>query len=586
MSNYISINIQTAISPSQSIHHSNRSSYISYLVSEPNTVTKYRHELSSANIDKSDLNRVGQYFELRAKDIADDYKKHNQRSMQKNTKLYQEAVISFGRERFEANNQDDILKATEDFCNDFEQKYNVKVLMSSLHLDEGHKDDTGKIQHNYHTHLLIENYSFDTHKTGMRKVDYRKLQTELANEFQHLGFERGDPERKAQRLEHREYREMMEQKKQLEKEIYHEHYEPLSQAHENLSKNHDDLKAQIQPLVDTAFAIAKEQNQEIKTYDDVTILIKKRLEKLAHDYKKARQELKDSKVAKQPDYQELKQEYETIKKTLETSLKKDIFNAREEGFQLYGETLEKNNSSMARRACLKGIEKPSIMPAVTNQISNKTLANINRLLEIKQRIEEKPIIQEVIIKKEVIIEVPKTVEKVVEKIIEKPIIVNVDENKRLRTELEAAQDYQVASRRIWRERHDKLVKEKQDLSQENEQLKEKIADMNAFYVPRFEKDLADKKELKEKNERLTKENNELKIENKALFSAIGRFLELDIGKHITEGAKTILERFNEVVEFVKSTFNKNQELVKESKALKKQLQEQQHEVDNDCHLSR
>lgn len=388
MSNYISINIQTAISPSQSIHHSNRSSYISYLVSEPNTVTKYRHELSSANIDKSDLNRVGQYFELRAKDIADDYKKHNQRSMQKNTKLYQEAVISFGRERFEKNNQEDILKATEDFCNDFEQKYNVKVLMSSLHLDEGHKDDTGKIQHNYHAHLLIENYSFDTHKTGMRKVDYRKLQTELANEFQHLGFERGDPERKTQRLEHREYREMMEQKRQLEKEIYHE------------------LSEQFQPLVNKAFEISKEQNQEIKTYNDVMILINEHLQTLEQDYKKARQELKDSGIAKQVDYQKLKQEYETTKNTLEAEL--------------------------------------------------------------------------------------------------------------------------VESRRIWRERY----------------------------------------------ERLTKESNELKIENKALFSAIERFLELDMGKRITEGVKTVIERFNEAMEIVKSTFSKNHELTKENETLKEQVQQQ------------
>jgi hypothetical protein len=576
MSNYISINIQAAPSPSQCIHHSNRSTYISYLVSEPNTVTKYCHELSSANIDKSDLNRVGQYFELRSIDIADDYKNHNQRSMQKNTKLYQEAVISFGRECFEQNNQDDILKATENFCNDFEQKYKVKVLMSSLHLDEGHKDNNGKIQHNYHAHLLIENYSFNTHKTGMRKVDYRKLQTELAESFEHLGFIRGDPERKAQRLEHREYREMMEQKRQLEKEIYLDHYEPLYQDHEKLSKNYDNLKTQIQPLINQAFKLAKEQNQEIKTYDDVTKLIKEHLEKLEHNYKKARQELKDSKVAKQPDYQELKQEYDRNRETLETLLKKDIFNAKEEGFKLYEETLEKCNATIAKRTLLKVIEKPSIMPAVTNQISSKTLATINQLLEIKPRIEEKPIIQEVIIKKEVVIEVPKTVEKIVDKIIEKPIIINIDENKRLRTELEATQAELLESRKIWRERYSELTEEKIGFAKETEKLKEKIAD---------------KKELKEKNEQLTKVNNELKTENKVLFSAIERFLELDIGKRITDSAKTILERFNAALEVVKSTFIKNNELTKENETLKKQVQQQKtqqpaHEINNDWDFSR
>lgn len=573
MSNYISINIQVAISPSQSVHHSNRSSYISYLVSEPNTVTKYRHDISSANIDKTDINRIGQYFELRTADIKQDYKEHIKQSMKANTKLYQEAVISFGRECFEKNSQEDILKATEDFCNDFEQKYNVKVLMSSLHLDEGHKDNDGKIQHNYHTHLLIENYSFDTHKTGMRKVDYRKLQTELANQFQHLGFQRGDPERKAVRMGHKQYREMMEQQTELNKEIYHEHYEPLYQGHEKLSKNHDNLKTQIQPLVNQAFELAKEQNQEIKTYNDVARLIKEHLEKLEHDYKKARQELKDSKVAKQVQYQELKQEYDRNRERLETLLKKDIFNAREEGFKLYEETLEKCNASIAKRTLLKGIEKPSIMPTVTNQISSKTLATINQLLEIKQRIEEKPIIQEVIIKKEVIIEVPKTVEKVVEKIIEKPIIVNVDENKRLKTELDVTQAELIESREIWRERYSELTKEKRELGQENKQLK------------------IDNQQQKLEINQFRDENTKLKIENKALFSAIERFLELNIGNRITNGAKPILERFNATIEVVKSTFSKTQELVKENETLKKQVQQQKvqqlaHEIDNDWDFSR
>ena len=118
MSNYVSINIQSTPSPSQSVHHSNRSTYISYLVSEPNTITTYRHELESANLDKSDLDKVGQYFELRTADISEDYKLHNQRSMQKNTKLYHEAVVSFGREAFEQNNQSSVLESLENFFND------------------------------------------------------------------------------------------------------------------------------------------------------------------------------------------------------------------------------------------------------------------------------------------------------------------------------------------------------------------------------------------------------------------------------------------------------------------------------------
>ncbi len=264
MSDYISINVQEC-EPAQSVHHSARTKTVTYLVANPNTITTFRHDLSPLNYAKHEIENVANYFKTQIENIKQDYKENQKQRMKENTKLYQEAVISFGRERFEKNNQDDILKATEDFCNDFEQKYNVKILMTSLHLDEGHKDDAGKIQHNYHAHLLIENYSFDTHKTGMRKVDYRKLQTELAKNFEHLGFVRGDPERKAERLEHREYREMKEQ----------------------------ETKREIE-LVDT----------------------KAQLAKLETEYKQARQELKDSKIAKQADYQELKRQYEEQKAQL------------------------------------------------------------------------------------------------------------------------------------------------------------------------------------------------------------------------------------------------------------------------------
>lgn len=86
-------------------------------------------------------------------------------------------------------------------------------------------------------------------------------------------------------------------------------------------------------------------------------------------------------------------------------------------------------------------------------------------------------------------------------------------------------------------------------------------------------------------------NNELKTESKMLFSAIEQFLALDIGKRITDSAKTIIERFNATMEVVKSTFSKNDELAKENEALKEQVQQQKvkestHEINNDWNFSR
>jgi hypothetical protein len=338
MSNYISINVQE-VNPTQSVHHSARSKTVTYLVAEPNTITTYRHDLQDINIDKSNLDNVRTYFELRHHEINADYKEHNNnRNVRKGTKLYQEAVIGFGREQFENNTQPAMLNSIDNFCNSFEQKYGCKVLMSSLHLDEGHKDDAGNVLHNYHAHVLIENYNFDTHKTCLQNLDYRQLQTEVAKEFETLGFERGDPERKAQRLEHREYREMKEREAALAKEIK-QFLEPLNPTLERLNEQYE-----IESAAQLGMALAKEINNSVCTpgasvcmhagihanmqdtrknqiiADFKTQLDQKTLEmeQIKELYKQTRDELKATKEAKQADYQQLKKMFDEQKTELET----------------------------------------------------------------------------------------------------------------------------------------------------------------------------------------------------------------------------------------------------------------------------
>lgn len=490
-------------------------------------------------MDKSDLDRVGQYFDLRTADISEDYKLHNQRSMQKNTKLYHEAVVSFGREAFEQNNQSSVLESLENFCNNFEQKYNVKVLMTSLHLDEGHITKEADIKHNYHAHILIENYSFETHKTGMRTVDYRTLQTDLANEFQPLGFERGDPERKAQRLEHKQYKEMIEQKNDLEQEIYQKHYEPLE-------NNHEQLKTKIQPLVDRAFEIAKEQNQEIKSYDDVSKI-------LEDQYKQDRKTLKDSGVAKQVDYQNLKKTFEETK----DQIKIEISNIKKEqdiiGKKNYKRELQEENPKLSKfitlpdpeqinhfviKAPLKSEKRISIL-LDTLQETAYQIQEI-QIPKYVEKIVEKSVIKEVekIIEKEVVHEIPKYVEKIieVEKRVERPKIIDIDENQRLKEKIknfESENQTNRANLKALTEENSKIVSKNKDLSID---LNEKIAE------------IATSKTNVECQEviinGLRSEKQALEIETKALKTAMEQFLDLRIVKGITDGAKTLLEQFN------------------------------------------
>lgn len=501
MSNYISINIQ-ACQPTQTIHHSNRSTYISYLVTEPNTITNYRHILDQSSVQNEMVNA---FFELRKTEINQDYKTQNKRSIQKNTNLYQEAVISFGRDAFENNNIEDIQKSLEEFCNQFEEKYKVKILMSSLHLDEGHQNIEGQILHNYHAHILIENYSFETHKTGMRKVDYRKLQTELAESFESLGFKRGDPEKKAQRLEHKQYREMMEQKTELTQEIYQEDYEPLR-------TDLDKLKKQIQPLVYQAVNIAKEQNKEIKTYEDMTKILEERLKALEGDYKQAREELKATKQAKQSDYMELKKEFEQIKEQIKneiTVIKKQQETA---GKKQYKKELQEQNPKLSK---LITFPNPEYSTRLVISTPLKSEAAIDNLLESLQETAYK--IQE--------IQTPRYVEKIIEfeKLIEKPIIVDIDENEQLKEQLQTQQN---------------LMLEAQ-------------------------------KEHKFVQAALEEENYDLKRENKGLKTAIERFLELKACKGVTQVSKSLVARFNEVIDYLQNVQERNTQHT--------QIEQQEHE---------
>ena len=64
---------------------------------------------------------------------------------------------------------------------------------------------------------------------------------------------------------------------------------------------------------------------------------------------------------------------------------------------------------------------------------------------------------------------------------------------------------------------------------------------------------------------LEQENSQLKIENKALLNAIERFLSIGVMKSTIDGAKTLLERFNEAIDNLKDLLTKKIEPKKELK---------------------
>ena len=115
------------------------------------------------------------------------------------------------------HNLDDLKKLAEHI----EKKFNITCTAIAIHRDEGHYNDKGKAEYNYHAHI-----NFMTYKDGrqnwrkelIKPDDLRELQTETA---EILGMERGKDKRETgrERLEHKEYKAIAKEKQALIREL-------------------------------------------------------------------------------------------------------------------------------------------------------------------------------------------------------------------------------------------------------------------------------------------------------------------------------------------------------------------------------
>jgi hypothetical protein len=632
-----------SVSGGGAVFHSERARKQDHLnlKTEPNTITLYRHGLEQIN--KTDSKAVFGYFKDLEQSIKEDYQQHSHRNRkwQDKNELFYEGIIAFGREQFEQiNNPQQVMDYCVKFADTLEQKTGAKIHMVSLHLDEGHLDDAGILQHNYHAHFLLVNYNQTIHKSALRNArmlveeykteiktytnkagetkqktikskestgnqiealyDFKQIQNDLGQHFAGLGFTRGrdyaaEGLKCPKNIDYKQYSGIKAQEQEMRKSLIQDienELEPINELGERLNIEFDSGKSFVDGInsnvLDPVNALNKHINPEtaknLKSITQLTEEISKEFEAknqkleqlsikdqiiadfkaqltrknlelgaLKSIYDQTRKELIASKEATQPNYQELKQTYKALEEQLKSVVLKEITNAKQDGFELYERRLERENSNIAKRTLLKAIEKPVMPLILTNQISEPTLETLTKLLKIKQVIEEKPVIQEVIVKQEKVIEIPKYVEKIIEKRIEKPIIVSFDENQQLKVQLTKATFGAIEQTSKIR-----ALERKVDLleSTTNSQQRDLERQQNAF--------------TEIHNENLT-----LKSENRSLENAIERFLELGAMKGITEGAKTLLERFNAAIMTVKMTFSKNQELTQENNSLKTQITAQQ-----------
>lgn len=330
MSKLISVNIQNLENLGQSFSHNLRFKSPSYLIdeSDKNINFSYVEDLATFT-KKSDFEDY--QIELTAK-IKADYLLHNKQKMQEKTILFKEAVISFGREQFkncDVNKVNDCLKK---FITDFEDKYKVKVLSHSLHLDEGHVNDKGEKEHNYHCHFQIVNYDIETHRTGMRKVNYSNLQTELFKAFEPLGFERGRDYRQEQKKEAQTAAKEGRNAIKIDKPLHlpHYKYKSLKTAKNDIEKKklEDDiknLKLEFDKLQQNIIDTNTKQQEQDKKYQNLVKDRKKEFDKYDNLLDETIQDLKSVEKTKEKltvDLAEKQQEYDKLIKKMDIVNKK------------------------------------------------------------------------------------------------------------------------------------------------------------------------------------------------------------------------------------------------------------------------
>lgn len=121
------------------------------------------------------------------------------RRLGKDANTFIDNVVIFDRDIFDdliKNNKQEELKETmKGYCQGIKDRFGFEPVGFEFHLDEGTKnDETGKVEHNYHAHVVFFNHDFENRKTvlkNLRKKDFSEMQDITHEHFKKYGFERG-----------------------------------------------------------------------------------------------------------------------------------------------------------------------------------------------------------------------------------------------------------------------------------------------------------------------------------------------------------------------------------------------------------
>ena len=280
-----SINIQTATA--HCFAHNDRSDKVTYLVDD-----------SAKNECDRNAKQAKALLLSMVKDAQKYRKENGLRAMKSDTVKTVEAVVNL--------NAGHTLADVQRLAQKIEQEFGFRPVQIAVHKDEG-KDRQNK---NYHAHIVMCNLRPDgtTILRTLGKNGLSKLQDLTASE---LKMTRGDPTRKAQRLEHREFKQVVKAQENHENQI-------RNLANE-LKKEKAEHEKTLQRLLESQKEASEHRNLaqslkiENRALSEQNRALKEELEMLKAMYDEDRAKLKASGVARQSDYQELKRAYDDLK---------------------------------------------------------------------------------------------------------------------------------------------------------------------------------------------------------------------------------------------------------------------------------
>ena len=219
-----------------SISHNSRTTIVSYLI------------LDSKNNEsnRSPEEAYARYFALYREAISNYMKRTGQKVQTRDEKMVWEAVVNLNPEHTLAN-----LKELTELLH---KTYGWQEIMTTIHRDEGHIDETtGKVIINHHAHIILFMLSkdgiFRFKKRDFGKKQMAMLQTQVAHI---LKMKRGESKMKTKRIryDHQQYRQWAKEKESLmqDVEIWKYNFELAEDSMVEGIKRIDNLKAQNKKL--------------------------------------------------------------------------------------------------------------------------------------------------------------------------------------------------------------------------------------------------------------------------------------------------------------------------------------------------